>query len=92
MEKDLTVKPGTTRLNKTGGWRTYVANFLPEKCIACNTCNLVCPENICHPNKKRKTNATGKIYYDKDSEFCKGCGICVENCPVKAIEMVLDRR
>jgi Pyruvate/2-oxoacid:ferredoxin oxidoreductase delta subunit len=25
-------------------------------------------------------------------DFCKGCGICAEECPVKDIEMVLEVR
>ncbi|MBT4277597.1 4Fe-4S binding protein [Candidatus Falkowbacteria bacterium] len=91
MKYKLAVKPGTTRKNKTGGWRTYVPKFLHEKCIACNMCNLVCPENICYPNKKKKKNKSGKIYYQSDLKYCKGCGICAENCPAKAIIMQLDK-
>jgi pyruvate ferredoxin oxidoreductase delta subunit len=26
--------------------------------------------------------------YDIDYKYCKGCGICAEECPLKVIEMV----
>jgi pyruvate ferredoxin oxidoreductase delta subunit len=28
--------------------------------------------------------------YDADLDFCKGCGICAEECPVDDIDMVLE--
>jgi pyruvate ferredoxin oxidoreductase delta subunit len=27
-----------------------------------------------------------------DLEYCKGCGICAEECPTKAIRMVEDEK
>jgi pyruvate ferredoxin oxidoreductase delta subunit len=27
-----------------------------------------------------------------DYEFCKGCGLCAEECPVKDIEMVQEEK
>jgi Pyruvate/2-oxoacid:ferredoxin oxidoreductase delta subunit len=29
-------------------------------------------------------------YFEADLEYCKGCGICAEECPTKAIEMITE--
>ncbi|TAN46417.1 MAG: pyruvate synthase, partial [Candidatus Methanoperedens sp.] len=29
-------------------------------------------------------------FFEPDYEFCKGCGICANECPKKAIVMVLE--
>ncbi|MGA8892485.1 MAG: 4Fe-4S binding protein, partial [Anaeromyxobacteraceae bacterium] len=52
-------------------------------CTHCDTCMLYCPEGVIHPV------AGG---YRVDEEFCKGCGMCVAECPRRAMEMVLEVR
>ncbi|MBI3183275.1 MAG: 2-oxoacid:acceptor oxidoreductase family protein [Myxococcales bacterium] len=47
-------------------------------CTSCDTCLVYCPEGII----RRKGTA-----YEVDLAFCKGCGICVAECPRKAMEM-----
>ena len=47
-------------------------------CTQCDTCLVYCPEGIIH------RTADG---YEIDYAFCKGCGICVRECPRKAMEM-----
>jgi 2-oxoacid:acceptor oxidoreductase gamma subunit (pyruvate/2-ketoisovalerate family)/2-oxoacid:acceptor oxidoreductase delta subunit (pyruvate/2-ketoisovalerate family) len=47
-------------------------------CTECDTCLVYCPEGIIN----RREGG-----YDLDYSYCKGCGICVEECPRKAIEM-----
>jgi len=47
-------------------------------CTQCDTCLVYCPEGIIN----RRIDG-----YEVDYSFCKGCGICVEECPRKAIEM-----
>jgi len=45
-------------------------------------CWVHCPE----PAIKRLEDDKVEIDYD----YCKGCGICAEVCPVKAITMVME--
>jgi len=47
-------------------------------CTRCDTCLVYCPEGII----RRKDGN-----YAVDYSFCKGCGICVSECPRKAMEM-----
>jgi NADPH-dependent glutamate synthase beta subunit-like oxidoreductase/Pyruvate/2-oxoacid:ferredoxin oxidoreductase delta subunit len=51
-------------------------------CFACDNCYGVCPDNAVI-----KLEPTGSYAYAIDLDFCKGCGLCVEECPCGAIEM-----
>ncbi len=67
---------------KTGDWRTFRPVVNQEKCVKCLLCWVYCPEmSIVWDGTKVSVN------YD----FCKGCGICAHECPVKAISMVPER-
>lgn len=87
MKINITAKPSSTTINKTGGWRTYRPKTDLDKCIGCGTCATVCPENAV---VMREVNGKQKPVTNFD--FCKGCGVCAEECPVKAIEMELDKK
>jgi 2-oxoacid:acceptor oxidoreductase delta subunit (pyruvate/2-ketoisovalerate family) len=53
-------------------------------CFECDNCFGVCPDNAViklGPN----------LRYEFDYDFCKGCGICVKECPCGAIEMVPEK-
>lgn len=52
-------------------------------CFACDNCYGVCPDNAVI-----KLDPTGSYAYEIDLDFCKGCGLCAEECPCGAIEMV----
>ena len=79
----LVCKPGSSKNNKTGSWRTgFKPKFLKQNCIACRMCVLVCPESCIY--------GEGKNTFDCDLDFCKGCGLCVKVCPKKDIEMVKE--
>lgn len=49
--------------------------FNADTCINCFFCWVFCPENAIITNSEKIDG----INYD----YCKGCGICVNECPVK---------
>ncbi|HET7121094.1 MAG TPA: NAD(P)-binding protein [Solirubrobacterales bacterium] len=51
-------------------------------CFSCDNCYGVCPDNAVI-----KLGGPGERY-EIDLDFCKGCGLCAEECPCGAIEMV----
>jgi 2-oxoacid:acceptor oxidoreductase delta subunit (pyruvate/2-ketoisovalerate family) len=51
-------------------------------CFSCDNCYGVCPDNAVI-----KLGEPGERYAI-DYDFCKGCGLCVAECPCGAIEMV----
>ena len=48
-------------------------------CTQCDTCLVYCPEGII-----RRETEHG---YEVDYSYCKGCGLCVEECPREAMRM-----
>lgn len=52
--------------------------FSCGSCTQCDTCLVYCPEGIV-----RRAGAA----YEVDYTMCKGCGICVHECPRKAMVM-----
>jgi 2-oxoacid:acceptor oxidoreductase delta subunit (pyruvate/2-ketoisovalerate family) len=66
----------------TGDWKTYMPVRDPEKCTRCLLCVLFCPDGAI-----RWKPENNDIEFNLN--FCKGCGICANECPTKAIEMKL---
>jgi len=52
-------------------------------CFECDNCFGVCPDNAI----KKLGPGLG---FEINLDYCKGCGICVSECPASAIEMVSD--
>lgn len=72
----LTYDPGWSRDNPTGSWRALRPVIIMERCTRCNMCWLYCPDAVI----ERDT-------FELDYAYCKGCGICANECPRKAIIM-----
>lgn len=73
------VGPGSFVENKTGSWRVYRPEYSKDKCTMCNFCWFYCPEGCIY----RKGD-----HMEFDMDYCKGCGICANECPVEAIKML----
>ncbi|MCF8082396.1 MAG: FAD-dependent oxidoreductase [Deltaproteobacteria bacterium] len=57
-----------------------IAEVMPEKCAVCCTCVRTCPFDVPFIDHE-----TGAAYIDPG--LCRGCGMCVAECPGKAIVM-----
>ena len=73
-------KPSTQYL--TGDWKTYTPVIDSKICTRCLLCVLFCPDGAI-----KWIEAENQV--EIDLTFCKGCGICANECPVKAINMAL---
>jgi pyruvate ferredoxin oxidoreductase gamma subunit len=73
------VGPGSFVESKTGSWKVFHPEYDKEKCTMCNFCWFYCPEGCIYRKSDRM---------DFDMTYCKGCGICANECPVDAIKMV----
>jgi 2-oxoacid:acceptor oxidoreductase delta subunit (pyruvate/2-ketoisovalerate family) len=54
-------------------------------CFECDNCYGICPDNAIiklGPGKR----------YEINYEYCKGCGLCAEECPCGAIDMIKEVR
>jgi pyruvate ferredoxin oxidoreductase delta subunit len=78
-------KPGPGDGGNTGSWRVLRPVIDLSKCIpakknkkACFTCWLYCPDCV----------VSKTVPPTIDLQYCKGCGICAEECPVDAINMI----
>ena len=77
--------PGPGDAGRTGSWRVERPVIDYSKCTpakrgkaTCHLCWLYCPDAVVSKEIRPKI----------DLVYCKGCGICAEECPTGAIEMV----
>ena len=97
LAADGYVPTGTTKYEKRG-IAVEVPMWIPENCIQCNQCALVCPHASIRPfvmteeteapetfvTKKATGVGDGKLFRIQVSPYdCTGCGSCVNVCPAK---------
>ena len=101
---DGSVPTGTTQYEKRG-IAPVLPNWIPENCIQCNQCALVCPHAVIRPalakseelNNKPETFKTLPAQAQKGYEFkiqispldCTGCGSCANVCPAKNKALIM---
>ena len=92
-EKDQFVSACATLMRgeagKTGDWRAKRPVIDLNKCTPCKKqkdtcylCWLYCPDGT----------ITRRIPVEVDLTYCKGCGVCAEVCPTKAISMEVEEK
>jgi NADPH-dependent glutamate synthase beta subunit-like oxidoreductase len=71
-----------------GGLDETNALFEARRCLSCGNC-FGCDNcfGVCPDNAVLKLGPGGAYQYAIDLDYCKGCGLCVAECPCGAIEM-----
>ena len=64
---------------RPGDWRSVRPVVDRQKCVKCAVCWLYCPVQ-CIVEKP--------AWFDIGYATCKGCGICAQECPQRAISMI----
>ena len=68
---------------ETGTWRTWRPVGCEEACVHCLTCWVLCPEDAyVLKDGQSPTGKERKEIKEVDYFYCKGCGLCVKECPV----------
>ena len=74
------VSTKSSRDYETGDWGVDKPEFDRAKCTKCMLCHFFCPEGAIFVREDGFTEV--------DLKYCKGCGVCANECPVMCIEMV----
>ena len=86
-------KPGSTRQLSKKGWRKFRPLIHDELCVRCRLCWMFCPDSAIFEVEGDFYGVGGRKYnvsYRVNEDYCKGCGICANECPTRAIEMVRE--
>jgi len=102
MPLDGSMQSGTTKLEKRRV-APFVPHWIPENCIQCNQCSVICPHAAIRPKLMTEADlakapasfktlkAIGADGYQYKIQVyiddCQGCKDCVVECPKAALEM-----
>jgi len=78
-EGGIILEAGNSVNFKTGDWKAFKPVWDSKKCVNCMLCYILCPDIAIEVKN-------GQII-GPNLDYCKGCGICAQECPVKAIKM-----
>ena len=65
----------------TSNWRIVRPVIDHEKCTRCFTCYISCPDSCWSFNEQQEK-------MEWNWKFCKGCQICINECPADALKAV----
>ena len=77
----VVLEAGSAQRYQTGDWRTTRPVLDQSKCINCLFCWIYCPDSAILVED-------GKVV-GIDYDYCKGCGICAAECPVKPVPAII---
>jgi 2-oxoacid:acceptor oxidoreductase delta subunit (pyruvate/2-ketoisovalerate family) len=98
-DADRTIRPRLEAVRRqstfdevVGGLDEATALFEARRCMSCGSC-FACDNcyGVCPDNAVIKLDPTGSYAYEIDYDYCKGCGLCAQECPCGAIEMEPER-
>ena len=72
---------GESKKLETGKWRAFRPVVDKAMCVKCGRCAEFCPDSCMEIGPD---GAEVNLYY------CKGCMICMRECPVKAISKEVE--
>jgi len=100
--------PTATTQYEKRGIADYVPQWIPENCIQCNQCSLVCPHAVIRPilidegaekpEGFKTVKPIGKGFEGKEYRIqispmdCTGCGNCADICPGRKGEKALEMK
>jgi pyruvate ferredoxin oxidoreductase delta subunit len=73
------VIPITDEFKKNNDWCFERPVWERQKCVRCGACYLSCPDSAISQGEDG--------YYDADLQYCKGCGLCVQQCATGCITL-----
>ncbi len=81
------IEPGNAKKYLTGGWRAQRPIHNDDTCLwnkngTCGLCWIYCPDMAV-----KLIEENGKYSYEYNLDYCKGCGICANQCPTNSIKM-----
>ncbi|MFX0085409.1 MAG: 4Fe-4S dicluster domain-containing protein [Candidatus Hodarchaeota archaeon] len=68
---------GSARFFRTGDWAAKIPKLIIENCTSCLRCYFYCPDSAISMD----TGEDDKRYPKFDYFYCKGCGVCANECP-----------
>ncbi|WP_116130905.1 FAD-dependent oxidoreductase [Tropicimonas sp. IMCC34043] len=74
-------------IGRLGALREATRCLSCGNCLACDNCWVMCPDNAVI---KTAELASDGSHYLFDLDYCKGCGICANECPTGFIQMRTD--